>query len=488
MISNLLIRRLPILATFISFAAFAGAQADPAMTARIIDEGKNHNQVMKHLRELTNIGSRLTSSPRLAKAEDWAMKKFKSFGLTNVHLDKWGEYPVGFDRGTKSFGRMTAPQRIDFEITSQSWTEGTHGTKKGPAMYAPLTMADFDLMKKRMKGAWLIYKQSPPRGPRPPRPGEPAPEVTPEQKAQNDLRDAIAKSGALGVVYPSRNELVVTGGNYRDKTFENHPMDVQVMVRKSDMDKIMAGLDQNMPVQLEFNLDQKFVKGPISNYNVVADIKGTEKPDEIVIVSGHLDSWDGPGSQGALDNGTGSCTAIEAARILMAAGAKPKRTIRFILWTGEEQGLFGSAGYVRDHRDELPKISAVLVDDGGTNYQGGYIGLQSQKEIFESAFAPVVAAFPDMPQTYTGGEHQQRPVGSDQDTFNRYGVPGFFTNETGRSNYGFVHHTQHDRYEMAIPEYLVQSSTNHAAVSYFIACYPTMLPRDASVTPPPAGK
>jgi Zn-dependent M28 family amino/carboxypeptidase len=220
------------------------------------------------------------------------------------------------------------------------------------------------------------------------------------------------------------------------------------------------------------------VKGPISNYNVVAEIKGSEKPDEVVIVSGHLDSWDGPGSQGALDNGTGSCTAIEAARILSAVKAKPKRTIRFILWTGEEQGLLGSRQYVIDHKDELPKISAVLVDDGGTNYQGGYIGLTSQKEIFEAAFKPVVEAFPDMPQTFTGGEHQQRPVGSDQDSFNPLGVPGFFTNETGRSNYGFVHHTQNDKYEMAIPEYLVQSGTNHAVVSYYIACLPDLLPRD----------
>ena len=131
-------------------------------------------------------------------------------------------------------------------------------------------------------------------------------------------------------------------------------------------------------------------------------------------------------------------------------------------------------------------VDQVLVDDGGTNYQGGYVGLESQRPFFEAAFAPVVAAFPDMPQKYTGGDRQQRPVGSDQDSFNQVGVPGFFTVETGRSNYGFVHHTQNDRFDQAIPEYLVQSSTNHAAVSFYLASLPGLLPRQQAQTPPPS--
>jgi Zn-dependent M28 family amino/carboxypeptidase len=259
-----------------------------------------------------------------------------------------------------------------------------------------------------------------------------------------------------------------------------------ITIRRSDMDAVQKHLDANEPVTLEFNLDHKWRPGPITNNNVIADIPGSEKPDEIVIVSGHLDSWDGPGSQGALDNGVGSCTALEAARILMAAKAKPKRTIRFILWSGEEEGLFGSVGYVRDHKAELDKISAVLVDDGGTNYQGGYQGLASQKDIFEAAFAPVVAAFPDMPEKFLVGDRMPRGGGSDHASFNAAGVPGFFTIETGRSDYTFVHHTQHDRFEMAIPEYLVQSGTNHAAVSYYLACLPGLLPRQPP-TPPTGG-
>lgn len=478
--------RFVALATLLAASAVSFGQADPTTTERIIQQGKYHSEVMQLLKELTDIGPRLTSSSNLEKAEQWAMGKFKSWGLSNVHLDKWGEYPVGFDRG-KCTGSMVSPVQRNFEFTTQSWTEGTHGRKEGPAVYAPTTMDEFNQVKAQLKGAWVVYKTAPPR-PRRLRPGETPPPLSPEDKAAEDLRTAILGAGINGVVFSSRNDLCVTSGNYRDKTFENHPMDVQVMIRKSDMEAVQKELDARKQVVLAFDINQKFRPGPISNYNVIADIPGTEKPDEMVIVSGHLDSWDGPGSQGALDNGTGSCTAMEAARILMSVHAKPKRTIRFILWTGEEQGLFGSAGYVKTHASELSKISAVLVDDGGTNYQGGYIGLETQRDAFEAAFAPVVRAFPDMPEKYTGGTRQQNPVGSDQDTFNRLGVPGFFTNESGRSNYGLVHHTQNDRYEMAIPEYLIQSGTNHACVSYYIACMSDLLPRMAPPTPTGGGR
>jgi carboxypeptidase Q len=469
-----------LIPTLFGLAAMAAAQTDPATVAKIIDEGKNHSQVMPLLTQLAGIGARLTSSTRLEKAEKWAMGQFKSFGCANVHLEAWGSYPVGFDRGTHGFGRMVSPDKIDFEYTSPSWSEGTNGPLRGPAVRAPKTMEEYNSIKDKLKGAWVV-SDTPFFGRRG-RPGQPAPELTPEQKMQEDINKLVADAGIAGRVSASRNELCVTSGNYRDKTFENHPMDRQVTVRKSDMDKIMASLTAGKPVELEFNLDQKFRKGPITNYNVIAEIPGTEKPDEVVIVSGHLDSWDGPGSQGALDNGTGSCTTLEAARILCKSGAKPKRTIRFILWTGEEQGLFGSRGYVQQHLWELDMISAILVDDGGTDYQGGYDGAESMRAMMTEAYAPVVAAFPDLPEKFTTRTASQTRIGSDQDSFNDYAVPGFFTIEAfnekiGPSDYTFIHHTQHDRIDKAIAPYLVQSGTNHAAVSYYLACAPTLLPR-----------
>ncbi|AIE85414.1 M28 family metallopeptidase [Fimbriimonas ginsengisoli] len=478
---------------------------DPATIDRIVDEGKNHSHVMRFLTTLTQkIGPRLTSSPRLTKAENWGLSEFRKMGCTNVHLEKWGEAPVGWDRGGQQVARMVEPFQTDMVFTTPAWTNGTRGIQRGKVVRAPATPEEVAQSPDKYKGAWVLMAPptgggggrpagGPPGGGRPgggagrgagagagggaaapPAGGQVAP--SPVQL----LRDALEKAGALGTITGSRNELVVTGGTWRDKTFANHPGIPQVTVRKSDYDRLSRNLDFGRNVAVEIGAENHWYKGPVAIHNVVAEIRGTEKPDEVVIVSGHLDSWNGPGSQGALDNGTGTCTALEAARILTRVGAKPKRTIRFILWTGEEEGLFGSTDYVKTHEAELPKISAVLVDDGGTNYQGGYQGLASQQALFEEAFAPSVKAFPEMPMKFVAvsGDRMPRGGGSDHAPFNRVGVPGFFTLETGRSDYNFVHHTQHDRLEMAIPEYLVQSATNHAVVAYNLACAPDMVPRE----------
>lgn len=463
---------------FALFVIPAQGQGDSAIISKIVDEGKNRSQVMKTLTELTSkFGPRLTSSTNLERASKWAMDQFKKAGCTNVHLEQWGEFPVGFDRGRKSFGRMNLPEKAEFEFTSPSWTEGTRGPLKGRAVVAPTTVEEFNAAKDKLKGAWLVYASgNPPQPPRGPQGGGTPPEVSPALQARFDLEKQMDDAGIAGRVTGSRNELVITSGNYRIE-LDKLPKSRRVQIRKSDMEKVAAQLQAGKDVELEFNLDQRWVYRAMPQYNIIAEIKGTEKPDEVVIISGHFDSWDGPGSTGCLDNGTGSSTALEAARILGKAGAKPKRTIRFILWTGEEQGLFGSRGYVAQHMAEMDKISAVIVDDGGTNYHGGYVGLETQKSIMETAFAPVAATFPELPMVFRSSPTMPRGGGSDHASFNAVGVPGFFTIETGRSDYNFVHHTQHDYIKYAIPEYLVQSSVCHAVVSYNLACLDTLLPR-----------
>ncbi len=463
------------LALFLLASALGAVQTDSGTIDRIIDEGKNHNQVMKHLDHLTHkIGARLTGSTNLQKACDWTAAQFKSFGLKNVHLEQWGEIPVGFDRGKTQVARMVEPFDKDFEFTTPSWSAGTNGPVRGKPMLEPKTMDEFRKVEKDLKGAWLIMKGQPQRGAR----GVPPP-------PEDEVTKAINASGLAGKVYGSRNDLTITGGRYQNVKWESLPKDVRVTIRKKDMDAIMRSLDKGRDVVLEFNLENKFLKGPRPVYNVVAEIPGTEKPEEVVIVSGHLDSWDGPGSQGALDNGTGIMCALEAARILAKVGAKPKRTIRFIGWTGEEQGLLGSRSYVAKHMSEMDKISAVLVDDGGTNYEGGVSCIESMAPMLREAIEPTQKAFPDMPMQIRVTPTFRQPGGSDHMSFNSAGVPGFFWDETGRSDYNYVHHTQHDRFEMAIPEYLVQSSTNEAVVAYYMACAPTMLPRVAQA--PKAG-
>lgn len=443
------------------------AQGDPEMVDKIIHEGKHRNQVMNHLTHLTKkIGPRLSGSPKLDKAIEWSISKFKSWGLENVHADYWGDVPMGFDRGPNQSVRMTAPFAYDFQFTTPAWWPGTKGKVSGKTVLEPESLAELDKIEKDLEGAWIVMRR--PVGMR-----GGAAANNPEAR---QLEERIAKIDIAGRIYGTTSELVHTSGRWNpDPNIGN--MDVVIYVRKSDMDMIRWNLDKGREVKVEAHIDNKLIPGPIKSHNVIADIKGTEFPDEYVIVSGHLDSWNGPGSEGAVDNGTGTSVTMEAARILAASGAKPKRTIRFILWTGEEQGLHGSRRYVEMYKDQLDKISAVFVDDGGTNYQGGLPCVEQMRPMLEAAMAPMKAAFPDMPQKIDVAPSMPRGGGSDHASFNAVGVPGFFWYETGRANYRHAWHTQNDKLDQAIPEYLVQSSTNSAVVAYNIANADTLLPR-----------
>lgn len=476
----------------------ANAQTNPATVQKLVDEGKNHNNVMFFMNSIAkDIGPRLTGSNKLARGQQWAMEQFKKMGCTNVHLDKWGEVPVGFERGVHQSCKMVEPYDVDMAFTTTDWTNGTNGKVKADAILAPMTGQDVIDHASDFKGKWVVLPMMPrPTG----GPGGPPPAGGPPPNPQADVVAELSKLPIAGIISGSRTDLVLTSGSWnlpnppgtpRDtpatpKSYDNHPGPVRVSIGKSDYDRIIRNFDFKRKVVLEIEAENKWIKGPVPQYNVVADIKGSEKPDEIVIIGGHFDSWDGPGSQGASDNGTGSAVTLEAARLLTSAGAKPKRTIRFILWSGEEQGLYGSVNYVKNHPDELDKISAVLIDDGGSNYQGGFVVLQTMKQMFDDAIAPMVAAFPDYPQTIRVVDTMPRGGGSDHASFNAVGVPGFFTIETGKQDYNFVHHTQYDNLNYVIPEYLVQSSTNFAVVSYSLACAPTMLPRGPKPAQAPA--
>ncbi|MFY9234457.1 MAG: M20/M25/M40 family metallo-hydrolase [Fimbriimonadaceae bacterium] len=471
--------RLLSLVALASLCALSSAQADPATVSRIVDEGKNRNQVMKHLWYLTqNIGPRLTASPQLQKACEWTAMKFREYGLKNVRLEQWGEWPVGFERGKRQSVKMVAPYEKAFVFTTASWTPGTKGPVRAKAVLEPRTLAELEASRKNLRGAWMVSTRQQGGGR-----GAPPPTLSEED---TKVAEELAKIPIAGRVSASRNDLVITGGRWNFK-WEDRPKEIRIVLRKTDMDTLLYQFERGRQPVLEVDIEQRMIKGPVPNYNVIADIPGTEKPDEMVIVSGHLDSWDGPGSQGTLDDGTGTMVALETARILMAAGAKPKRTIRFIMWTGEEQGLIGSRRYVEMHKDELSKISAVFVDDGGTNYQGGVTVTKEMEPMMREALAPAMAAFPDLPMEIKIAVRIPRGGGSDHASFNAVGVPGFFWFETGRSDYNYAHHTQHDKYELAIPEYLVQSSTNSAAASYIIASAATLLPRELPPTPPPSG-
>lgn len=307
------------------------------------------------------------------------------------------------------------------------------------------------------------------------------------------MLDRVFAAGPAGFVSASSDDRVRTSsiGGWRTIDPANLPQGVEIQVRQADYDFINSKISDGWPIEFEADLQNKFTPGPIPVYNTVAEIPGTTWPDEVVIVSAHADSWNGPGSQGTTDNGTGSSVTLEAARILAAVGAKPKRTIRFILWTGEEQGLLGSREYVAKLKEagELEKISAVFVDDGGTNYEGGLKCTAAMMPYLAAATAPVTSTFPDMPVNIQVVERAGGGMAggsSDHASFQREGVPAFFWDEVGRADYGYGWHTQNDKIDLAIPEYLIQSSTCAAVTAYNLACAETLLPREQREARPQA--
>jgi len=521
---------------------------DDSVTMKIVREGALHSQVMDNLKAIAvERGPRLTGSENLRKAQDWASQSFRDWGLTNVHLEQWGTVGVGFDRGPSSgtiyIARPMRPEtrpgvntrdpapaatppsatpnepakeapkeepkpeaKIEWnkarevELTALSWSMGTNGAIRGPVLREPKDEAEYQAMKGDLKGAWVLVQAPPALGMRGIRSmmsaryemRKEARKKVAEGKQVSELpvAERLAFEPIAGYISSSRDERVWTGAvsGWRDLniTDRDDPSDDQphVQVRLSDYDFLNSRLADGEKVEVEFNLDHHFKAGPVPVHNVVAEIKGSKFPNEYVIISGHLDSWDGPGSQGATDNGTGSSVTLEAARILRAVNAKPLRTIRFVLWAGEEQGLLGSKGYVETHKDELAGISAVFVDDGGTGYQAGVQAANVQVEMLAAASAPINNVFfsrfdkkflnVDIKNT---GEVMKSHGGSDHASFNQAGVPGFFWEEGGRAEYGFGWHTQNDKINLALEEYLIQSATNSAVVAYRLGCAPTLLPR-----------
>lgn len=434
---------------------------------KIIEIGREDSQVMKHLDQICNrIGPRLTSSESLQVACEWAVDEFASMGL-EAKLEKWGEFPVGFNRGP-GYGRMVAPESMTLHFGTDAWTAGTTGRENGPAIMAPTTEEEWEAVEDSLKDSWVLI---PPASFNRRTPRE---EYLKQREAREKMLDRIRAAEPLGLIEPTRDELIVTSGNYR-RTWEELPTIPVVDLRLDQWDKIAEKLEAGEEVELEFDIRNFFKKGPIPLYNVIADIPGTEFPDEYVIVGGHLDSWDA--ATGATDNGAGCATTLEVARILMEAGFKPRRTIRFMLWTGEEQGLLGSRAYVEANPKVVEKTSAVLVHDGGTNYVSGIRVLEDMVDDMEKVFAPAMKLDERAPFDIEIVE-VMRGGGSDHSSFISGGAPGFFWKQSGRAVYRQTHHTQYDTYDTVVPEYQQHTSLVVALGAAGLANLDHMLSRE----------
>lgn len=448
-----------------AFAAPSPASnADDPVLARILELGAKDNRALEQLRTLCKtIGPRLTGTDGFDRAARWAVEELRANGF-DARLETWGEFPMRFERGY-STGGMVEPQEVDFTFTTSAWSPGTGGPKRGPALLEPTTEEELAAIVPRLAGAWIVN-------------AEPAPPA----KVRKELREACVAAGASGYVRGGgRSGRLLMSGNPKVEE-ERIEAQVQIQLLRAQYDDLRARLEKGEAIALEFDVRNVLAPGPVPCTNVVADLAGTEHPDEFVVIGGHLDSWDA--AEGAQDNGTGCATAIEAARLVAAAGGRPRRTIRVVLFGGEEQGLLGSRGYVEAHAAELPKTSLALIHDGGGSFLAGLDTTYAMIDDFKAVFGPVAGLDERFPFRVGESDGLLNSGDSDHASFLRAGVPGFFWNQSG-AGYDRVHHTQFDVFETVDRAQLERSALVVAVGAWGFAQLDHLLDRtDAEEVPP----
>jgi hypothetical protein len=447
-----------------------------AVTSAILEEIDKHSELMANIEHLCDmIGPRLTGSPNLAKANQWTRDKFRQYGLTNAHLEPW-TIERAWTRG-EAKGRVVVPVEQRILLESAGWSPSTKGPVRGPVVHVKAQSTDeLAAYKGKLKGAWVVLAEVSVQ-PSPRRPAENMERAFRRRMGdfmrmrafRQELQKFLVAEGVAGLLRDSSKEHGLI--NMTGATSNYAPSEVPEAFLTTESYGLIWRLLKRGPVELEIDLKNTFSDGPVEVYNTVADLQGAEKPDEVVILGGHIDSWDL--GTGATDDGTGIMAVLEAARALKAVGVKPKRTIRFVLFSGEEQGLHGSRAYVKAHEKEMDKISGVLVHDTGTGKVKS-IGLQGRYDLRE-VMDKVVEPFKDAVDLE---ELSMRTMmGTDHQSFLPKGVPAFAVIQD-MAEYRKTHHTESDTFDKVYPDEINQGAKVLAAWAYNVAMLPDVLPRD----------
>lgn len=490
------------LAVFLVFGLrFAGAQPNLDDAHKLIQLELDKSEVVQNLEYMSDhIGPRLTGTARLKRANDWTAQKMQEYGLENVHLEGW-EFGEGWERG-RSEGRIAEPNGLPLTIAQGAWSPPTKGMIRGKVarLTAEDDQATFDALKGKLKGAIIFnlkeYHAPNPAGlmgftrppDDPPIPALVRPTPSAAGTTSNVSRpfnfeeylarlqkfnDFLAKEGVGATISVSSKPyglLDMTGSPVTKWGRMGVPW---FFISNENGGQIDRLLRHGETVTLELRGDGKFVKGPVTANNTVGEIRGSEKPDELVVLGAHLDSWDL--GTGTTDNGTGSMAVLEAARLIKAMGVKPKRTIRFILFSGEEQGLLGSEAYVKAHKDEMEKINAVFVHDIGTGrVKGAWLQERAEcKPLLETRFNTLksLGLMTDEPTLSPG-----KMNGTDHASFDDAGVPAFAFMQAS-AEYGLSHHSQADTFERVRPDDLKQGALMLAIFAWDAATMDGRYPR-----------
>jgi carboxypeptidase Q len=498
----------------ISLSAAAQEVIDQAAVQKIREEGLNHSQVMKTAFYLTDVaGPRLSGSPGLKNAQNWAVKELQSYGFVNAKLEPWGKFGKGW-QVNKNYAAITVPYYHAIIAIPKAWTSSTKGPVKGDIVLVKVdTLTDLAKYKGQLAGKIVVMDAATPvvrsktpdfsrytdeeltkmaaatpqpaggRGPR--QGGNPQMATFMAARAK-----AAAMRGAISAFFQNENVSLIlsqargtdgtvfttNGASYADTAKAALP---ELETSGEDFNRIVRLLRAGQKVQMEADVQTQFYTNDLQGYNVVAEIPGTDKKlkEQVVMIGGHFDSWHG--GTGATDNAAGSAVMMEAMRILKATGFKPKRTIRIALWSSEEQGLFGSRGYVAAHfgkkdslKAEQSKVSAYYNLDNGTGkIRGVYLqGNAAVGPIFQSYLEP----FKDLGATTVTISNTG---GTDHQSFDAVNIPGFQFIQDGMDYNTRTHHSNQDTYDRLVEDDLKQASTIVASFVYHTAQRAEMLPR-----------
>ena len=505
---------------------------DQEMMKKIRSEGMERSQVMETLSWLTDVvGHRLTGSPNMKKANEWTRTKLAEWGLVNAAVEPWGTFGRGWSFDKVSV-HVTEPTPFPLIAYPEAWTPGTSGPVTAEVVQVSIqTEADLEKYKGQLKGR--VVMAAPPREVKAwfdppgerisdaellkmandlPQGGGAGRQMSPEQMQAMRARMALTPrinafllaEGAIAQFKVARvgdgGTVFVQGGGSREKNGPPSIPSLQLTVEHYN--RIARILAKGVPVKVEIDIRARYHDEDLTASNTVAEIPGTDKKEELVMLGGHLDSWHG--GTGATDNAAGVAVAMEAVRILKALGVQPRRTIRVALWSGEEQGLLGSRGYVRQHfaerqpspqqmqqRDEMGRMMASMnplgplvtkpdhekfsayfnLDNGTGKIRGVYMqGNEAVRPIFRAWLAP----FHDLgAATLT----IQNTGGTDHLAFDAVGLPGFQFIQDPVEYDTRTHHSNMDTFERLQSDDMKQASVIMAAFIYNAAMRDEKLPR-----------
>jgi carboxypeptidase Q len=460
---------------------------------KIADEVKAHSELMKNLEYLCyRIGPRLTGSPQMQAASQWTLQRFKDYGV-DAHLET-AQIAHSWTRGRDTASLIkplaTGLNAVNIEVRSAGWSKATPGEITANVVALPnlQSEADLDRYRSRIKGA-IVLSREPSKMPDqnepidnaydsviPPQRGAARPGAAERFRIMRMVSEAqpaaiLIDSGKFNSLF----NMTSLGARYQPSAVPS------AFLTHEDYERLYKLASQDSTpgaVQMKLNLTGTFSPGPVDASITVAEIKGSEHPDERVIVGGHLDSWDL--GQGAVDNGTGAMSVLEAARTLKALGWRPKRTITFILFTGEEQGGVGADAFIKNHEAELDKVDAVLVNDLGT----GKIFTITMEGDRQWNVAPLaLETYTPLEEIFNMNAMDTRYYGSsDHVPFMNRGIPAFFTLPRV-AGYREAHHSQTDTFDKVVPETVNEGAAIVAAWAWNVSEMPERLPHHPPVQP-----